>query len=365
MGMGALLTTIGIVHQQNKGVIIMKKRLLFVIITLSLVLSIFTSGCGTKKTSYVGKLFADKSEIAEGETQEAIEYKSLIEKYVRKSGEPYTAHDYMINEGMNAKHLAGEWLDADGKFSLPFDPDDIKGMHTYVYEGVTYETLVLNEGAEHYYIPDEIALKATTKELTDVFVSYGYNGGYIPLAYGRHNFYRDYEHAFALLLSYSNALEESLRREDFAASYYEKYMAESEKMPENHQGKDIQLRLLLSYKTETLNVIEVLLAQPESYEQLTAEQRETLVRRVLEREKQGEQGKLFSDDSEYWTHFFACIAGEMYLPPDMAAIPDTTGGLTGITGAIERDNNPWLDTISTMEFTEEEQKILEKYFVRR
>ncbi len=71
----------------KKGeVLFMKKRPIFVIITLALTLSFLTSGCGTKKTSYVGKLFGGENTSAEGEEQEAAEYKSLIEKYVRKSG---------------------------------------------------------------------------------------------------------------------------------------------------------------------------------------------------------------------------------------------------------------------------------------
>ena len=341
----------------------MKKRIVFVIVALAVASSLLTSGCGTKRASfsYVGKLFENENTAADGETQAAAEYKSLIEKYVSKPGEPYTAHNYMLKRDMTAQHSAEEWLDADGKLKLPFNPDDIKGTEM---KG-TYEVVFLIDGTENYYVPDEIASKATTEELAEVFISYGYNGGYKPMVFGKFNYYRDYEHAFALLLCYgSNALEESLRREDFAKAYLEIYMAESENLPEKYEGENYPLYLELGDKTQTLDVIEVLLAQPEAYEQLTKKQREKLVRRVLEREKQGEEGKLFFDDSEeYWTQFFACIAGEMYLPPDMAAIPDTTGGLTGITGAIERDNNPWLDTINRMKFTEEEQKILEKYFV--
>lgn len=345
----------------------MKKRITFVIITLALTLSFLTSGCGTKKTSYVGKLFGGENTSVEGEEQEAAEYKSLIEKYVRKSGEPYIAHDYMIKKDMTAKHSAEEWLDADGKLKLPFDPDDIKGTDTNVYEGVTYELIFLNDGTEHYYIPDEVAAKATTEELANVFISYGYNGGNLPNVSSWQMMDSYYEHDFALMLSNSNFLEESLRRQDFANVYFEKYMTESENMPEYYEGDNYQLYFVLSNKTYTLDAIEVLLAQPESYEQLTAEQRETLVRRVLEREKQGEEKKIFFLDKSigYRTQFFYCIAGEMYLIPKMAAIPDNIGGVTGIKGAIELDNNPWLKTISAMDFTEEEQKILEKYFVRR
>ncbi len=341
----------------------MKKRIVFVIIALAVTASLLVSGCGTKKASYVGKLFGGENTSAEGETQETAEHKSLIAKYVSKPGQPYTAHNYMLKKDMTAKHSAEEWLDADGKLKLPFDPEDIKETEM---KG-TLEVVSLIDGTENYYVPDEIAAKATTEELAEVFISYGYNGGYIPMVFGKFNYYRDYEHAFALLLCYgSNALEESLRREDFAKAYLEIYMAGSENMPEKYEEENFPQYQELSNKTETLDVIEVLLAQPEAYEQLTNKQREKLVRRVLEREKQGDEGKLFFDDSEaYWTQFFACIAGEMYLPDDLAAIPDTTGGLTGITGAIKRDNNPWLDTINAMEFTEEEQKILEKYFVRR
>ncbi len=271
----------------------------------------------------------------------------------------------MIKKDMTAKHSAEEWLDADGKLKLPFDPDDIKGTDTNVYEGVTYELIFLNDGTEHYYIPDEVAAKATTEELANVFISYGYNGGSLPNISSWQMMDSYYEHDFALMLSNSNFLEESLRRQDFANVYFEKYMTESENMPEYYEGDNYQLYFVLSNKTYTLDAIEVLLAQPESYEQLTAEQRETLVRRVLEREKQGEEKKIFFLDKSigYRTQFFYCIAGEMYLIPKMAAIPDNVGGLTGIKGAIERANNPWLKTISAMEFTEEEQKILEKYFV--
>lgn len=337
----------------------MKKITILGIIALVLIIAILESGCGTKKSSYVGKLLGSEDER---ETQEASEYRSLIEKYVSKAGEPYTAHDYMIKEKMTAKHSAEEWLDADGKLKLPFDPDDIKGRDTDVYDGVTYDLVFLIDGTENYYIPDEVAAKASTEELADVFLSYSHNGGWMPMVFGRYNLDSTYEHNFALLLSNSNALEESLKREDFAKVYFEIYMIESENIPKHYEGENNLLYIELLNKTNTLDLIEVLLAQPEAYEQLAKEQREMLIRRVLEREKQGEEGKLFSDDSEYWTQFFACIAGEMYLPADMAAIPDTTGGLAGITGAIQKENNPWLDTINEMDLTEKEQNILDKYF---
>ena len=329
----------------------MKKRIVFVIFTLALFSFLLTSGCGTKRASYVGKLFKNENTATE-EAKEAAEYKSLIEKYVSKSGEPYKAHDYMLKSAYTVKYSEEHWLDSDGKIRLPFNAGDI---------AVTEQTLM-----EYYYIPDDIAIKASTSELADIFINYGYNGGHIPVVSSRQYICYDYEHDFDLMLTRSNALEESLRRQDFAKTYYEKYIAESDNMPEQYKEKNYSQYFELSNKTYTLDVIEVLLAQPEAYEQLADEQREMLIRRVMEREKQGEEGKLyFHHSGEYWTQFFACIAGEMYLPADMAAIPDTTGGLKGITGAIKRDNNPWLDTINRMKFTEEEQEILEKYFVRR
>ena len=65
----------------------MKKRPILVIIILSFALSLLTSGCGAKKASYVGKLFGNENINSEEESQEAAEYRSLIAKYVRKSGE--------------------------------------------------------------------------------------------------------------------------------------------------------------------------------------------------------------------------------------------------------------------------------------
>ncbi|MBD5157069.1 MAG: hypothetical protein HDT13_05495 [Butyrivibrio sp.] len=345
----------------------MRKRRIFGIMALFISLALLLSGCAMRKSSYIVYGIKGDNFTVDDEAWQNAKYKSIIEKYVGKSGESYTANDYMIKNEMTAKHSAEEWLDADGKLKLPFDPDDIKETDRNSYGETAHEIIFLVDGTEHYYVPDEIAIKASTEELTDVFISYGYNGGFLPMVFGRNNLYRDYEHAFALFLSNCNAIEESLRREDFAKLYFERYMTESENMPKRYDGGNYPLYFVSANKTGTLNVIEVLLAQPEAYAQLTLNQREMLVRRVLEREMQGERGELLAmdADSEYWTYFFACIAGEMYLPADMAAIPDTTGGLAGITGAIQREDNPWLDTVNEMDFTEDEQKILEKYFIRR
>ena len=358
----------------------MKKGFIFGIIALAVLFSLLPSGCGTKKASYVGKSFESENKAAEGETKAEAEYKSLIEKYVSKPGESYMAHDYMLTNELESRYSAEAWTDDNGNLRLPFDPDDFKETESSVYEGKTYKhTVYTVYPAESYYIPDEVAANASTKELADVFMSYIYNGGAVPMALYRPGVSSYYEQEFVNMLSRSNILEETLRRDDFAEAYYEIYMAESNAMPTQKDGEEVfaddvqtdessKLCSATSNKICTLDVVEVMLAQPEAYEQLAQEHREALVRRVLEREKRGENGEIYisggvSESHEYWTTFFACIAGELYLPAEMTE--GSNSFCNGITGDIDRYNNPWLDTINRMKFTEEEQKILEKYFVKR
>lgn len=353
-------------HSQSKirGGYFMKKRIVFVIIALAVTSSLLTSGCGTSKSSYAAGGSSSIEATEQNESNGVVIYKSLIDKYVGKDGTEYKAHAYMLKKSASNRYTAEEWTDSDGSLRLPFAPDAIKETVTVAPFG-EYKALDELTGLECFYVPDELAAKASTAELADIFMSYGYNSGII-LALATRPDSEYFEHEFEYDLSHCNALEESLRRNDFAGEYWERYMTETVNMPEYCEGMEEENFDLYSSgadKTRTLNMLEVLLAQPESYEQLTDEQRSALVRRVIEKEKMGEQGKLFYSDAGYRSFFFACIAGELYLHADMAAIPDTTGGLTGITGAIERDNNPWLDTINRMDFTEEEQKILEKYFV--
>ena len=340
-------------------------------VALAFVLAFLTSGCTVKSSSgAVGVNETDSQlntincETSEKETQEMVKYKSLIEKYVRKSGTTYKAHDYMLKKSVTSKYSSEEWLDSDGRLRLPFVPEDIKETDTSEAFG-EYKVLYESTGLACYYVPDELAAKASTGELADIFMSYGYNSGII-LSLVRQPDYREFEHEFAYGLSHCNALEESLRRDDFAVEYFKRYMTESENIPEYYEGmaeESFDLYSSGAHKTGTLNMLEVILAQPEAYAQLTNSQREALVKRVIEKEKLGEQGKLFYSDVKYYrTFFFACIAGELYLPADMAAIPYVAGFLSGVTGVVQCENNPWLDTIKTMDLTEEEQNILDKYF---
>lgn len=349
----------------------MRKRQICIGVLLVFIISLLASGCTVKSSSSAVGVNENDSQIntvdgetSEKETQEMVRYKSLIEKYVGMSGTTYKAHDYMLKKPVTNKYSSEEWLDSDGRLRLPFVPDDIKETDTSETFG-EYKVLYESTGLACYYVPDELAAKASTGELADIFMSYGYNSGII-LSLVRQPDYREFEHEFEYGLSHCNALEESLRRDDFAVEYFKRYMTESENIPEYYEGMAEESFDLYSsgvHKTGTLNMLEVILAQPEAYAQLTDPQRETLVRRVIEKEKLGEQGKLFYSDTKYYeTFFFACIAGELYLPADMAAISDITGGLSGVTGAIQCENSPWLDTIKAMDLTEDEQNILDKYF---
>ena len=221
-----------------------------------------------------------------------------------------------------------------------------------------YKSLDELTGLECFYVPDELAAKASTAELADIFMAYGYNSGII-LALAPRPDSEYFEHEFEYDLSHSNALEESLRRNDFAGEYLERYMTETMNMPEYYEGMEDENFSLYSSganKTCTLNMLEVVLAQPEACEQLTSEQHFMLVKRVIEKEKMGEQGKLFYSDAEYGyrSFFFACIAGKIYLSGEMAYIPD-------VKGEIQWQDNTWIDVINKMDLTEDERKVIDKY----
>lgn len=340
----------------------MKKRLLFVCIVIALASFFSIFGCTVKKSSNseggsetVSQSGSECDETQENGTQEKVNYKSLIEKYVGKAGTEYKAHTYMLKKSASSRYSAEEWIDSDGGLRLPFVPDDIKQTVTSATFG-EYKALDELSGLECFYVPDELVAEVSTAELADVFMSYGYNSGII-LALAPRPESADFEREFEYDLSHCNALEESLRRNDFAAEYLKIYMAES--FPEYYEGMEAENFGLYSSganKTCTLNMLEVLLAQPEACEQLTDGQRLMLVKRVIEKEKLGEQGKLFYSDGGYGyrSFFFACITGELYLSGEMAYVPD-------IKGEIERQNNPWLAAIKEMDLTDEERKVTDKY----
>ena len=85
-----------------------------------------------------------------------------------------------------------------------------------------------------------------------------------------------------------------------------------------------------------IGVIEVILSQPEAYEQLTEEQRVMLVERVMEKAVMVDEGKLFFDftTSVEYPYFFVCIT----------------------------EKNIWYDAINEMDWTAYERGIINKYF---
>ncbi|MCM1307020.1 MAG: hypothetical protein NC223_00295 [Butyrivibrio sp.] len=159
----------------------------------------------------------------------------------------------------------------------------------------------------------------------------------------------DIEPDFEFFVRKSNALEECLRRNDFAAEYLEIYMAESENIPVYYEGMAESEYAAGNNKIKTLNAIELILAQPEAYEQLSEVNRATLVKRVIEREKNGNQGAFFyTPVKESYTSFFlSCITGDSYI--------------SGTTGECVWETNPWIKAVNEMELTEDERSVADKY----
>lgn len=339
---------------------------------MALAFILVTSGCTMKKSSQA-------DETSDHEAQGDVKYKSLIDKYVGETGMPYRAYYEIVKwdsyyDTIDCMLPAGEWTDSDGKLGLPFEPRDIETFGTMDYQGVRHEIYSIDEmkGVVSYYIPDELAVKASTDELIDILWSYGCDSGWIMAIKSPPNAVL-FEHEFNNNVAHCNALEESLRRDDFAGKYLERYIAESENMPEYYEGmEDEDFSLFLSYmsgvrKTHMLDLFEVILAQPEAYAQFPKEQRVLLVKRVLEKEKLGEQKKICFSGKEYRSLFFACITGECYLSGNFAYSQYNNGEVPWrtnpyIMGEIQWQNNPWLDAINEMELTEDERRIVDRYF---
>ncbi len=113
----------------------MKKRLLFVCIVIALASFFSIFGCTVKKSSNseggsetVSQSGSECDETQENGTQEKVNHKSLIEKYVGKAGTEYKAHTYMLKKSASSRYSAEEWIDSDGGLRLPFVPDDIKPL---------------------------------------------------------------------------------------------------------------------------------------------------------------------------------------------------------------------------------------------
>ena len=310
-------------------------------IGLALALIILTSGCTVKSSSGAVGVNENDSQIntvdgetSEKETQELVKYRSLIEKYVGNAGERYKAYDEILKwddyyDTIACMRPADEWLDSDGKLKLPFDLEAVwnDGMTSYAY----------------FYVPDELAVKASTGELADICLLYSPMCNMVSPTL-------DIEYGFEGFLKKSNALEEALRRDDFAGEFLERYMTETENIPVYYEGMGKNEYSEGYNKILMLNAIEVILSQPEAYAQLTKEQSAIFVRRVIERQKKGNQGAFFYTPvrETYESFFLSCITGEYYI--------------SGFTGECIWENNPWLEAIKAMDLTEEEQNILDKYF---
>ncbi|MBD5158130.1 MAG: hypothetical protein HDT13_10935 [Butyrivibrio sp.] len=305
----------------------MKRMSLFVIIAFVLSISILTSGCGAKKSSYAMGESGSAESTEQSESSGTVIYKSLIDKYVGEPGSRYKAYDEILKWDDNDDTIAcmlpaSEWLDSDGKLKLPFD----------------WETL-LNDGTASYasfYVPDELAVKASVEELADISLRCAATCGLFAVG--------DIELAgFEMMVKRCNALEESLRREDFADVYLDRYIEYAldlyavpkyyESLAENDKDG------FLIDKSWMLDFVEIILGQPETYEQLTEERRVELVKSVIVAEK--------VRDNDGISFFFGCITNENYVSDKM--------------GECTWEANPWLDAVRKMKLTEEERSVVERY----
>lgn len=316
----------------------MKKRLAYASIALAVMSSLLFSGCGMSKSSSVGgengeslhsETLPDKT--TEEETKELEKYRSLIEKYVGKAGTRYKAYDEILKwddyyDTVACMLPSEKWLDSDGKLKVPFDVSTIlsDGQTAYAY----------------FYVPDELVVKASTGELVDICLLYA------PVCH-MNTPTLDIEYTFDYFLKKSNALEETLRRDDFAEEFFERYMTESDNIPVYSEGMEENEYSEGSGKIMTLNAMELILSQPEAYEQLTEEQRITLVKRIIEREKKGDQGAFFYTPvrDNYRSFFLSCITGTLYISE----------------GECIWEVNPWIGAIRKMDLTDEERSAAESY----
>lgn len=309
----------------------MKKYIIILIITLELFLTI---GCTMKSSSHAVSekepSYEDnigETQTSENSTQNTMTYKSLIDKYVGKDGTRYRAYDEILkwddyDDTIACMRPASEWLDSDGKLKLPFD------CETVMSDGST--------SYANFYIPDELAVKASVDELADISLRYAASCSLSAIG--------DIEFAgFERMINHCNALEESLRRENFADAYLDRYIEYAldlyavpkyyESLAENDKNS------FFIQKSWMLDFVEIILGQPETYEQLTEERRVELVKSVIAAEK--------VRNNDGISFFFGCITNENY-------ISDKIGECTWKA-------NPWLDAVRKMELAEEEWNVVERY----
>ncbi len=279
------------------GISMKKNIYLFIAVILTAAMVCGMTGCVKKKSAHAQIDYSKKGE-----------YVSLIEKYVGEPGEPYRAYDEIVKWDfyfgtIDCMYPKEEWIDSEGKLSLPFDIEEAKTL----YDGETSYAA--------YYIPDELAVNASTGELVDIALDFfvDMNIGYLRLA-------GSFDYGFEFWLRRSNALEESLRRDDFAQEYLERYLAAD--FPSDMES------------FHRFNIMEVVLAQPEACEQLTDEQRTAFVKKVIDGSALDEQIELYYElGISYTPYFFEFVT----------------------------EGNAWYYAINEMDLTDEEWAVIDSY----
>lgn len=295
----------------------MEKRIISIILIIAV---IAITGCGRK-----GVATSEHKKIYTKEEMQTP-YESAIEQCVGKEGEAYQAkkmRDSVVSsekvspfEGYSAK----EWVDSEGHLKIPFDREEI------------LKDADMTRVA--YYIPDEAARNAKTDELIDVAFDY------LNSAYSMNRF--DYLASTELyfLVRDCNALEEALRRDDWAEVVYDYYMDAQQPEVIGENDKEHTGRV---YMANLLDIVEFLLAQPEACEQLSDEQKTLLIKKLVAEYPDKKSGKLMSGSTngEYVKFFTWVEEGNAWY----YAINDMT--LTA---------DEWEVIDSMMGWNEEEQK---------
>lgn len=145
----------------------------------------------------------------------------------------------------------------------------------------------------------DVARSAKTDELIDVAFDY------LNSAYSMNRF--DYLTSTELyfLLRDSNALEEALRRDDWAEVVYNYYMDAQQPEVIGENDKEHTGRV---YMANLLDIVEFLLAQPEACEQLSDEQKTLLIKKLVAEYSDKKSGKLMSGSTNgEYVKFFTWI----------------------------------------------------------
>lgn len=292
----------------------MMKRIRVICVFMAVAI-VLLSGC-TKRGAAEGKT-RHKNIYTKEECQKP--YGNVIEKCVGAKGTPYKAYDRLqtwISIGyQDARYSSDEWVDSEENIKLPFDKEellkDCNGGRMFFA----------------YYVPDDVAAKASTKELVDICLDY----------FDQDTTFWEFDFTAAneieWLLKDNNALEETLRRDDFATAYYDKYMeldypdyiSEEENSDEYWKRKS---------KYGMLTVAECILVLPEACDSLSDEQRTNLVKKLIKEYQLSSEGKTISDSAAPggYVRFFAWVV----------------------------EGNSWYYAINEMNLTDDEWKVIDR-----